>query len=115
MRVPIEQVADGQAFVAQVGEAIFGPGGGDGAWRIVVIVCVLGSLGAMQMLAPRVYFAMAQDGAVPGGGGAVHPRFGTPARAIAIAGGAGVGAGRASARSTRSSPTSSSSPWSSSR
>ena len=81
--LPIEQVAAGQAFVAQVGEAIIGPGGG-AAVALIVIVCVLGSLGAMQMLAPRVYFAMAQDGVFPAAAAAVHPRFGTPARAIAV-------------------------------
>jgi APA family basic amino acid/polyamine antiporter len=30
-----------------------------------------------------VYFAMARDGVFPAGAAAVHPRFGTPARAIA--------------------------------
>jgi APA family basic amino acid/polyamine antiporter len=35
------------------------------------------------MLAPRVYFAMARDGVFPAAAAAVHPRFGTPARAIA--------------------------------
>jgi basic amino acid/polyamine antiporter, APA family len=80
--VPIGSVADGQAFVAQVGEAIVGPAGG-AVVSLVVIVCVLGSLGAIQMLAPRLYFAMAQDGVFPAAAAAVHPRFGTPARAIA--------------------------------
>jgi APA family basic amino acid/polyamine antiporter len=37
----------------------------------------------MLMLAPRVYFAMARDGVFPAAAAAVHPRFGTPARAIA--------------------------------
>jgi APA family basic amino acid/polyamine antiporter len=36
------------------------------------------------MLAPRLYFAMAQDGLFPARAAAVHPRFGTPARAIAL-------------------------------
>jgi basic amino acid/polyamine antiporter, APA family len=36
----------------------------------------------MLMLAPRVYFAMARDGLFPAAAAAVHPRFGTPARAI---------------------------------
>ena len=80
--IPISLVAEGQGFVAQVGEAIVGRGGGS-AVAIIVIVCVLGSLGAMQMLAPRLYFAMAQDGLFPAAAAAVHPRFGTPARAIA--------------------------------
>jgi basic amino acid/polyamine antiporter, APA family len=80
--IPIGAVADGQGFVAQVGEAIVGTGGG-AAVALIVIVCVLGSLGAMQMIAPRLYFAMAEDGLFPAAAAAVHPRFGTPARAIA--------------------------------
>ena len=113
--IPIEQVGDGQAFVAQVGEADLRAARRRRRSRLIVIVCVLGSLGAMLMLAPRVYFAMAQDGLFPAAAAAVHPRFGTPARAIAIAGGARVRARRPRARSTRSSPTSSSSPSCSSR
>jgi APA family basic amino acid/polyamine antiporter len=81
--LPIESVEAGEAFVAQVGGVILGPMGGR-AVALVVIVCVLGSLGAMLMLAPRLYFAMAHDGLFPAVAAAVHPRFGTPARAIAI-------------------------------
>lgn len=81
--VPIQQVAEGQAFVAQVGEAILGAGGG-AVVAAIVIVCVLGSLGAMQMIAPRLYVAMAQDGVFPEAAGAMHPRLGTPARAITL-------------------------------
>lgn len=81
--VPIGSVAGGQAFVAQVGEAILGPGGGTSV-ALIVIVCVLGSLGATQMLAPRLYVAMARDGVFPAAAAAVHPRLGTPARAIAM-------------------------------
>jgi APA family basic amino acid/polyamine antiporter len=80
--VPIELVADGQAFVAQVGEAVVGAGGG-AAVALIVMVCVLGSLGTTQMLAPRLYVAMAEDGVFPAAAAAVQPRFGTPARAIA--------------------------------
>jgi APA family basic amino acid/polyamine antiporter len=81
--IPIGHVAEGQGFIAQVGEAIIGRGGG-AAVALIVIVSVLGSLGAMQMLAPRLYFAMAEDGLFPAAAAAVHPRFGTPARAILI-------------------------------
>jgi APA family basic amino acid/polyamine antiporter len=38
----------------------------------------------MLMLAPRLYFAMAQDRLFPEAAAAVHPRFGTPARAIGL-------------------------------
>jgi APA family basic amino acid/polyamine antiporter len=79
--IPIEQVSAGEAFVAQVGAVLLGPSGGTIVASIVV-ACVFGSLAAMLMLAPRVYFAMARDGLFPAAAAAVHPRFGTPARAI---------------------------------
>jgi basic amino acid/polyamine antiporter, APA family len=80
--VPIERVGDGQAFAAQVGQALMGPNGGTMV-ALVVIVCVLGSLAALQMMAPRTYFAMARDGVLPAAAAALDPRFGTPVRAIA--------------------------------
>jgi len=81
--LPIEQVESGQAFVAQVGAVMFGPAGG-AAIALAIVICVLGSLAAMLMVAPRLYFAMARDGLFPEAAAAVHPRFGTPARAIAL-------------------------------
>ncbi len=81
--IPIERVGSGQAFVAEVGSVLLGPTGGISI-AAVVVVCVLGSLGVMLMIAPRLYFAMATDGLFPSAAAAVHPRFGTPARAIAV-------------------------------
>jgi APA family basic amino acid/polyamine antiporter len=80
--IPIDVVGEGQTFVAEVGRVVVGPNGG-AVVALIVIVCVLGSLGAMQMLAPRLYIAMAEDGLFPGAAAMIHPRFGTPARAIA--------------------------------
>jgi APA family basic amino acid/polyamine antiporter len=80
--IPIAQVGAGEAFVAQVGAVLMGPSGGV-AVATLVVICVLGSLAAVLMLGPRVYFAMARDGLFPAAAAAVHPRFGTPARAIA--------------------------------
>jgi len=81
--VPMEQVTNGQAFAAQVGEVLFGQ---TGAWLFsgFVIVTVLGSLAAIIMSAPRVYFAMARDGLFFPAAAAIHPRFKTPARCIAL-------------------------------
>ena len=45
---------------------------------------MLGSLLGLLMALPRVYYAMARDGVFFKTVAAVHPRFGTPARAIAI-------------------------------
>jgi APA family basic amino acid/polyamine antiporter len=36
------------------------------------------------MTAPRVYYAMARDGVFPASVGSLHPRFGTPVRAIVV-------------------------------
>jgi APA family basic amino acid/polyamine antiporter len=81
--VPLEQVTSGETFAAQAGEALFGPAGGR-LFAGIVIVAVLGSLLALLMALPRAYFAMARDGLFFKAVAAVHPRFGTPARAIAL-------------------------------
>lgn len=81
--VPLERVTSGETFAAQAGEALFGPAGGR-VFAAIVIVAVLGSLVALLMALPRVYYAMARDGVFFRGVAAVHPRFGTPARAIAL-------------------------------
>ena len=81
--VPPEQVASGETFAAQAGEALFGRLGGQ-VLSAIVIVAVMGSLAAVVMSAPRVYFAMARDGLFIPAAAAIHPRYGTPARAIII-------------------------------
>jgi APA family basic amino acid/polyamine antiporter len=81
--VPLENVSSGQTFAAQVGEVLFGRLGGQ-VFSCIVIVAVIGSLAAVIMSAPRVYLAMARDGLFVPAVAAIHPRFQTPARAIAI-------------------------------
>src|ERR1700724_863771 len=81
--VPLERVTSGEIFAAQAGEVLFGQLGGQ-VLSGIVIVAVLGSLAAVVMSAPRVYFAMARDGLFIPAAASIHPRFGTPARAIII-------------------------------
>jgi len=81
--VPMEQVTNGQAFAAQIGEVLFGKTGAQ-VFSFFVIVAVLGSLAPIIMSAPRVYFAMARDGLFFPAAAVIHPRFKTPARAIAL-------------------------------
>jgi APA family basic amino acid/polyamine antiporter len=81
--VPIEAAGSGPAFAAQAGAALFGVHGGR-VFAAIVMVAIAGSLAAVLMTAPRVYFAMAKDGLFPGAVGRRHPRFGTPVRAIAL-------------------------------
>jgi APA family basic amino acid/polyamine antiporter len=81
--VPLDQVTSGETFAAQAGEVLFGRAGGT-IFSLIVVVAVLGSLAAVVMSAPRVYFAMARDGLFIPAVAAIHPRFETPAVAIAL-------------------------------
>jgi len=81
--VPLEQVTTGETFIAQAGQVLFGQAGAH-ILSGIVIVAVLGSLAAVVMSAPRVYFAMARDGLFISAAAQIHPRYGTPARAIII-------------------------------
>ena len=81
--VPIEAAGSGPAFAAQAGSALFGAEGGR-VFAAIVLVSIAGSLAAVLMTAPRVYYAMARDGVFPASVGSLHPRFGTPVRAIVL-------------------------------
>jgi basic amino acid/polyamine antiporter, APA family len=81
--VPIEKVGSDSTFVAQAGAVLFGPSGAI-IFSAIVILCVTGSLAAFMISAPRVMYAMAKDGLFFKSVSKPHPRFGTPARAIAI-------------------------------
>jgi APA family basic amino acid/polyamine antiporter len=83
--VPLNQVTSDQTFVAQAGERLFGQAGGI-IFAAIVILCVVGGLAAFMMSAPRVYYAMAQDGLFLRSVARLHPRFNSPANAILIQG-----------------------------
>lgn len=81
--VPLDQVTSDETFAAQAGEVLFGRAGGL-IFSLIVIVSVLGSVTAVVMTAPRVYFAMARDGLFVPAVAVLHKRYETPARAIAL-------------------------------
>jgi APA family basic amino acid/polyamine antiporter len=81
--VPLDSITTGEMFAAQAGEVLFGKAGAQ-VFSLIIIVAVAGSLAAIVMSAPRVYFAMARDGVFVPAAAVVHPQFGTPARAIAF-------------------------------
>jgi basic amino acid/polyamine antiporter, APA family len=81
--VPAAKIATEQAFAALVGEALFGPPGGK-LFALIVILCALGTLSAMLMASPRVYYAMARDRLFLPAFAAIDPGRGTPARAVAL-------------------------------
>jgi basic amino acid/polyamine antiporter, APA family len=81
--VPVNEIASGaQTEIAMVAaEALLGPVAARllGALAVVVLI---GSLSAMTVAGPRVYFAMARDGAFFPVAARIHPRFHTPWVAI---------------------------------
>lgn len=81
--LPLSRVAASTRVAADAAEAVVGPTGGI-AISIVVLISTLGGLNGIILSGPRVYFAMSHDGLVPPWIGSVHPRFRTPARAIAL-------------------------------
>ena len=81
--VPLESVTSDQTFVSQFGNALFRHLGAQ-VLAAIVVLCVLGSLSALIMAAPRAYFAMAQDGLFLKSIGRPNARFRTPERAIVI-------------------------------
>jgi APA family basic amino acid/polyamine antiporter len=81
--VPRVTALSGETFAAQAGAALFGADGAR-AFSALVVVSVLGGLFAFMTMAPRVYFAMARDGAVPAFVAKLDPRTGAPVRAIAL-------------------------------
>jgi APA family basic amino acid/polyamine antiporter len=81
--VPLDRIVSNTAFVAQFGVVLFGSAGGK-ILSACVLLSVAGGLMAMTMAAPRVYYAMARDGAFFSAFGRLHPRFETPANAILL-------------------------------
>jgi APA family basic amino acid/polyamine antiporter len=81
--LPIENVIASKRIAADVATAVAGPRAA-AAVSVLVIVSALGALGGVILAGPRVYFAMAQDGLLFRWLGAVHPRFQTPHRSIAL-------------------------------
>jgi basic amino acid/polyamine antiporter, APA family len=80
---PARIASDDTAFAALAGEALLGRAGGI-CFTLIVIISVAGSLAAVLMAFPRVYYAMARDGLFFASVAAVDPRRGTPTRSIAI-------------------------------
>jgi APA family basic amino acid/polyamine antiporter len=88
--VPMQQIQNNTAFVAQFGQALFGAEGGR-VLSACVLLCVLGGLMVLSMVVPRVTYALAREEACSGGQSGplaffsrLHPRFGSPANAVLL-------------------------------
>jgi len=80
--LPMSELAGSEVRVIDAAaDRLFGVGAGD-ALALITVFIVAGSISAMVLAGPRVYFAMARDGLFLESAAHVHPRFRTPAVAI---------------------------------
>ena len=70
------------AVGAAASDALFGGHIGN-FFSAAMAGALLSSISAMSLVGPRVYFAMGRDRCFPAGAAEVHPRWGTPVKAIA--------------------------------
>jgi APA family basic amino acid/polyamine antiporter len=75
-------LAQGKGLTDVVAQRLFGGVAGT-LLALLTIVSIAASISAMVLAGPRVYYAMARDGVFPPAVARVHPRFHTPAIAIA--------------------------------
>jgi basic amino acid/polyamine antiporter, APA family len=80
--VPLPALAGEPLAAAAAARTVLGPAG-DTAVRVVLIVGLLSAVNALLLMAPRVLYAMSDDGLVPRGASAVN-RGGTPTAATAV-------------------------------
>ncbi|MFQ5691137.1 MAG: APC family permease [Gemmatimonadota bacterium] len=81
--LPLQTVATSTRVAADAADALLGFGGG-AFLSGLVIFSTFGALSGIILAGPRVYWAMAHDGLAFGWLGRTHPRFRTPARALAL-------------------------------
>jgi amino acid transporter len=86
---PVELIGQSPLIAADTMGAIFGRAG-IALVSVVVTISTFGALVSGMLTSPRVFFAMADDGLFFRRMASVHPRYGTPHLAIALAGALGV-------------------------
>jgi APA family basic amino acid/polyamine antiporter len=86
---PIEQMRASKLIAADVARQLLGTGGVVFVGTVVVI-STFGTLNGSLLTAPRIFFAMADDGLLWRPIAAVHPRFQTPYVSIALCAALGI-------------------------
>jgi APA family basic amino acid/polyamine antiporter len=81
--LPLDAVVASTRVAADAADAVLGSGGAT-LMSALVVFSTFGALSGTVLLGPRVYYSMAGDSRWLGWLGAVHPRFRTPHRAIAL-------------------------------
>lgn len=78
----IPEIARSAQVGAQAAERSLGPAGGT-LVSLIILVSIVGTLNGCFLTSPRIYFAQARDGLFFASFGKMHPRYSTPAFAIA--------------------------------
>lgn len=81
--LPMDEMVASDRVAADVCRVLFGNVGGNIA-AFAVVCSTFGACNANMLTGPRIYFAMARDRLLPSSVSEVHPRFRTPANAIAL-------------------------------
>lgn len=81
--MPLDQVARSTRVAADLADTLLGSGGA-GAMSAIVMFSAFGGLAGIVLAGPRVYYAMAHDGLLFRWFAGLHPRYGTPHRAIVL-------------------------------
>jgi APA family basic amino acid/polyamine antiporter len=81
--LPLETVTQADQIAAKAADALLGSGG-DRIMSALVVFSGFGTISAIILCGPRVYYAMAKDGLAFRFLGDVHPRFHTPHWAIIL-------------------------------
>src|SRR5712691_1077946 len=79
-------VAATDRIAADVVHTLFGPAAAK-LVTVVILISIFSAANGLALTGPRMYFAMARDRVFFRALGAVHPRFGTPALAVAVSAG----------------------------
>lgn len=83
--VPLEQMKGVLAIGSLTAEALFGPEGA-AIFSALLAVSLMSTVNAMVTIGPRLYYAMAKNGAFIPSAGYVHPKWRTPVIAILFQG-----------------------------
>jgi amino acid transporter len=81
--MPLSQVRHSPLVAVDAAQLIIGSLG-VGMVAVVVMISTFGTLAGSMLTGPRIFFAMADNGLFFKGIAQIHPRFRTPARAIAM-------------------------------
>jgi basic amino acid/polyamine antiporter, APA family len=87
--MPVEEIRRSKLVAADVAQRLIGAPGVVFV-AVTVMLSTFGTLNATLLTAPRVFFAMADDGLFFRRVASVHPRFGTPYVSILLATGLGI-------------------------